>query len=487
MKEFKRSALVAAVLGGGLALSGCGGSGSSSSSNTGEVGGGTDGGTSTTQATTGTFLDSAVEGLRYVTPTKTGLTNANGEFEYEEGEIVFFLLGNSLIGSAFASDVMTPLDMVNEASHEEKLSNVLRFLQSLDEDGNPDNGIKISETVRNQAEISGVEVDFDKSTSEFEAQTSVDNVLSADNKTLVTADTAFAHFKQTLAQASDKTIDLKGTWNTRTTFERDGQKCATTATTTVIFDEEGYTETGNELSSSLTIDGVSCSTNTAENSGSKVLYASAPDDLPAKGCDQGVCDYSELNKVFDNWEAGSWVDAPDPNAQEQEFSVVKVKYDAGTGTIIRTKTDKQRVRDASSGEVYATNVWGTFTTVYTPKEAADYTKSMIGTWDVTFSNLECPDVTATQTLVYSETGIQVSGQELNLNNGVCELESVSGTFAYNDPELPEDFCGPVCSYEDLNKSYFDQSEEVRLSHVRGTDVINRTKGYSHRQIWRKVN
>jgi hypothetical protein len=98
-----------------------------------------------------------------------------------------------------------------------------------------------------------------------------------------------------------------------------------------------------------------------------------------------------------------------------------------------------------------------------------------------------PDVTAKQTLVYGETGIQVSGQELNLIDGACQVESMSGTFDYDSPELPADICGPVCSFKELNGTYSDEGEQIKLSHVRGTDVINRTKGYSHRQRWVKVN
>ncbi|NMT62230.1 hypothetical protein [Marinobacter orientalis] len=476
MMKFKRSALVLAMFGGFL-LSGCGGS--SSSTGDGPTVTEESSQTTTEQTTkTGTFLDSAVEGLRYVTPTKTGLTGANGEFEYQEGEVVFFLLGNSLVGSSMASDVMTPLDMINENSNTSKMANVLRFLQSLDQDDNPDNGITISQTVQNQAELDGIEVDFDVDADAFGSQTAVDNVLSADNKVLISEEAANNHFQATVDQLDANEVDLKGTWFTQTTFVRDGQKCGEVAETTVVFDGDGYTETGDELNSSS--DGTIVSCNTVAYSGMEVAYASAPDDLPAKGCDQGICSFNEVNKYFPNWEAGSW------ELDSQQFSVVVVKYYPGMDKMVRTKTDKVRTRDIN-GNIVSVDTWGTFTTVYFRKEAAEYTKNMVGTWDVTSSNLSCPDVTAIQTLVYSETGIQVSGQELNLVDGNCEFESTSGTFAYDDPQLSADFCGPVCDFKQLNGTFIDEGEEIQLSHVRGTDVINRTKGYSHRQRWVKVD
>jgi hypothetical protein len=484
MTEFKRSVLLSAILGGSVLIAGCGGSGGGSSDSGNEP---TDeGGSITPPQTSGTgvFLDSKVAGLRYVTPTSTGLTNQNGEFEYQDGEVVFFLVGSSLLGQAVGSKVITPLDMADENSNPSKVANMLRFLQSLDSDDNPDNGIDISETTRNQAEVDNIEVDFDMDSETFADQQAVGQILSADGKALITEEAANQHFNSTLTTIAVEAVDLRGTWFTKTRYTRDGQTCATVAETTVVFDETGYTETGQELNSEQTLEGIAC--NTSDYSGDKLTYANAPDDLPGKGCTAGVCAFSKINKYFPNWEAGNWQMEPNSDGVEsQQYSVVTVKYNTGEDKITRTKTDYQRNRQ--NGEIVSVNTFGTFTTIYRRQAAAEYVKDMRGTWSVTFANTSCPDTTAEQTLVYGDTSLQVTGEELNLENGQCVIESMNATLDYTDPALSDDICGPTCSFEQLNGTYSDEGDEIRLSHQLGSDVIYRTKGVNHRQVLRKID
>ena len=59
-------------------LAGCGGGGGGESARAGAV-------VATIAPSTGIFLDSAVQGLHYNTPTQQGDTNANGEFTYLQG------------------------------------------------------------------------------------------------------------------------------------------------------------------------------------------------------------------------------------------------------------------------------------------------------------------------------------------------------------------------------------------------------------------
>ncbi|MEN0108835.1 MAG: hydrolase, partial [Pseudomonas sp.] len=54
-----------------------------------------------------------ISGLRYQSPTLSGLTNAKGEFQYREGERVAFLLGNTSIGSAMGSPRLNLADLVS--------------------------------------------------------------------------------------------------------------------------------------------------------------------------------------------------------------------------------------------------------------------------------------------------------------------------------------------------------------------------------------
>ncbi len=148
-RNFRISALIFVVLvalitvlgkGGGDAPANGGGSGSGGS---GSGGGGTSG--------TGVFLDSPVAGLRSeATPSgKSSVTDDLGTFDYSPGDTVSFYVGDIFIGSAPGATTVTPLSLVPDASSytDFRVVNIARFLQSLDDDRDPDNGIRISAEV----------------------------------------------------------------------------------------------------------------------------------------------------------------------------------------------------------------------------------------------------------------------------------------------------------------------------------------------------
>ena len=131
----------------GSSLAACGGGSSSPGSST---------------AQTGVLLDSPVEGIAYSTPTHTGTTNARGEFQYEPGESVNFQLGAMNLGSAAGADQVTLFDLAgvtqvptdagalssalsNAAEHRplHRAINMAILLQSLDDDGVAENGLRI--------------------------------------------------------------------------------------------------------------------------------------------------------------------------------------------------------------------------------------------------------------------------------------------------------------------------------------------------------
>jgi hypothetical protein len=98
---------------------------------------------------TGTFVDSAVEGMDYKTTPSggTGKTNADGKYNFKGGDTVTFTLGGIVLGEMKATtDVVSPIDLFeDEASSSQKVINIARILQSLDEDRDPTNGLKIPE------------------------------------------------------------------------------------------------------------------------------------------------------------------------------------------------------------------------------------------------------------------------------------------------------------------------------------------------------
>lgn len=98
----------------------------------------------------GVFLDSAVEGLSYQTATLSGNTDVLGTFKYDAGETVTFSVSGITLGQAQGASLLTVIDLVSAAKDESnsQVVQMARFLQTLDDDQNPENGIKITAETR---------------------------------------------------------------------------------------------------------------------------------------------------------------------------------------------------------------------------------------------------------------------------------------------------------------------------------------------------
>ena len=176
----------------GIFVSACGGGG----------GGGSSGGPDIAE---GRFFDSPVEGLGYSSGSISGVTDASGTFQYEVGQSVSFFIGGIQLGTITPADIITPIELVSGATDENHpiVINILRFLQTLDQDGNPDNGIMISDVVTGLAADAGV--DFSLSVEDFAAngdiQILIAELTGADGVARLLVDIAAAqeHFRETLA------------------------------------------------------------------------------------------------------------------------------------------------------------------------------------------------------------------------------------------------------------------------------------------------
>ncbi len=153
----------------------------------------------------GQFLDSAVQGLAYVSGGQTGTTDVQGMFNYEEGAKVRFSVGDIIIGEGAAKAVMTPVDLVAGATNElnPTVTNIARFLLTLDDDGKPENGIVITELMRNNAQ--GKSINFQQDMNSFENDGNVQIVISqltalsqSGAKTLIPVQQAQNHLRNTL-------------------------------------------------------------------------------------------------------------------------------------------------------------------------------------------------------------------------------------------------------------------------------------------------
>lgn len=97
----------------------------------------------------GVFVDAPVAGLTYETPTQSGATDDDGTFFYEDGQTVQFFLSDSPLGEAPAGPRLSPVDLVEGAAGPEHpaVTNMARLLLTLDEDCDPENGIRIDESL----------------------------------------------------------------------------------------------------------------------------------------------------------------------------------------------------------------------------------------------------------------------------------------------------------------------------------------------------
>ena len=141
-RQFGYIVVTAALL---VSLVGCGGGSGAISPNT---------------QMTGVFLDGPVSGLGYETSTYHGTTGTGGAFSYQDGETVRFFVGDIILCEVEAMPIVTPIDCVDGADDvtHPMVTNMLVFLQSIDFDNNPENGIDINELMHQEA--MGMHLDF---------------------------------------------------------------------------------------------------------------------------------------------------------------------------------------------------------------------------------------------------------------------------------------------------------------------------------------
>jgi len=161
-------------------LTACGGGGG---------GGGSTEGSAPTEAFTGSFIDSPVEGLRYETLTQSGLTNSLGEFTYLKGESVTFYIGGTQLGVTQGANIVTPFSLLgitpltteaeistalttNRVNSFDRAINIATLLQTLDIDGDPENGINLGTS---HEDLKDLKIPLVVKASAFEQQSAVDS------------------------------------------------------------------------------------------------------------------------------------------------------------------------------------------------------------------------------------------------------------------------------------------------------------------------
>jgi len=134
----------------------------------------------------GQFIDTYVQGLEYQTNSQNGLTDSKGYFNYKTGETITFSIGNTIIGTCIAKQFISPLDIAETSDINNIIVlNISRLLQSLDIDGNLDNGIQINETIHDEMKV---QIDFSLNETDFENNSEINDLFTSLNLIQVFAD-----------------------------------------------------------------------------------------------------------------------------------------------------------------------------------------------------------------------------------------------------------------------------------------------------------
>jgi uncharacterized repeat protein (TIGR03806 family) len=135
----------------------------------------------------GYFIDGPVSGAQYQIQGSDSilLTESDGGFKYFSGDIIKFTIGGISLGQSATAKFITPAQI---QANDQAAVNLSRFLLTLDEDKNPDNGIQISTTVRDTAAGLSISAnEFEATDGEFDDSALADFARSAngDSRALI--------------------------------------------------------------------------------------------------------------------------------------------------------------------------------------------------------------------------------------------------------------------------------------------------------------
>lgn len=167
-----------------------------------------------TGLSTSRLIDSYVSGVSYKCAEYQGITNDLGEFTYAQGcgEITFYVgsvILNSIDVNKISDDrklyISELVGLDRNITSNPKLVQILQFLQSLDENSDPTDGIQISEAKRVALSSREVVNLSDENLTQTELTTLVNSV----GDTLVSEEMAVEHFQETLGVEKNSTQESR--------------------------------------------------------------------------------------------------------------------------------------------------------------------------------------------------------------------------------------------------------------------------------------
>lgn len=181
-----RTSLLASAI---LMLSACGGVEKSSPDGSSTD---TSGATVTPVTLTGTLTDSVVIGVSYAASPSglSGVTDSQGHFSYRSGDSVSFTIGSLNLGTVTGMDTITPIELADDHNSNtddaDKVINRLVLLQSLDSDGNANNGLTIEPEVASATTTTGFTLDFSLDPATFLGSGGLSLLINASNTSKAT-------------------------------------------------------------------------------------------------------------------------------------------------------------------------------------------------------------------------------------------------------------------------------------------------------------
>lgn len=165
----------------------------------------------------GYLIDSAVAGIRYKSGTHYGVTGSDGKYGYQNGKPVEFFIGGISLGLVEEPvPRVTPYELAG--GNPGKALKIARFLQTLDNDDNAENGIVINDVIHSLAENASLNFESPGWKEISSGEISIEDSISSDVNLLVfelTAATeagsrylkpglsAFSHLSSTLSREVD--------------------------------------------------------------------------------------------------------------------------------------------------------------------------------------------------------------------------------------------------------------------------------------------
>lgn len=166
----------------------------------------------------GVFFDFPVLGLQYKAAPSglSGRTEIDGGFNYRDGDQLTFQVGDLVLGTTAAKAWVTPLDLVPSAEgdvHVPRLNNIGLLIQSLDRNGNIEDGIELTPVAGRVVSANAAKLNLDMPSVDFykvmkdailPAMNSSGGFVPVEGEALKNSDKTGAHYARTPEMARNQ-------------------------------------------------------------------------------------------------------------------------------------------------------------------------------------------------------------------------------------------------------------------------------------------